>query len=70
MQGLKNVRTRRTDALTQVGWDQLESLLAVYYRGQGYTVDKKRCGLRKGVRDNFPRTRASVARVSEAHPGP
>ena len=43
MQGLKNVRTRRTDALTQVGWDQLESLLAVYYRGQGYTVDKKRC---------------------------
>lgn len=42
MQGLKNVRTRRTDALTQVGWDQLESLLAVYYRGQGYTVDH--CG--------------------------
>lgn len=42
MKGLKNVRTRRADALTQVGWDQLESLLAVYYRGQGYTVDH--CG--------------------------
>ena len=42
MQGLKNVRNRRTDALTQVRWDQLESLLAAYYRGQGYTVDH--CG--------------------------
>lgn len=42
MKGLKNVRTRRTDTLTQVGWEQLESLLAVYYRGQGYTVDH--CG--------------------------
>lgn len=42
MQGLKSVRTRRTDALTQVRWDQLESLLAVYYRGQGYTVEH--CG--------------------------
>lgn len=42
MKGLKNVRNRRTDALTQVRWDQLESLLAVYYRGQGYTVDH--CG--------------------------
>lgn len=42
MKGLKDVRNRRTDALTQVAWDQLESLLAVYYRGQGYTVDH--CG--------------------------
>ena len=42
MNDLKNVRTRRTDALTQVRWDQLESLLAVYYRGQGYMVDH--CG--------------------------
>jgi|SRR6478672_5692452 len=42
MNGLKNVRHRRTDALTQVRWDQLESLLAVYYRGQGYSVDH--CG--------------------------
>ncbi len=39
MVGLKNVRNRRTDALTQVGWDQLETMLAVYYRGQGYRVD-------------------------------
>ena len=42
MNGLRNVRHRRTDALTQVRWDQLESLLAVYYRGQGYTIDH--CG--------------------------
>lgn len=39
MHGLKNVRTRRTDSLTRVAWDQLESLLAIYYRGQGYRVD-------------------------------
>jgi hypothetical protein len=39
MYGLKNVRNRRTDALTQVGWDQLEMMLAVYYRGQGYRVE-------------------------------
>lgn len=42
MKGLKNVRTRRTEALTHVGWERLESLLAVYYRGQGYAVDH--CG--------------------------
>ena len=42
MKGLKNVRNRHTDALTQVSWDQLESLLAVYYRGQGYAVEH--CG--------------------------
>lgn len=42
MQGLKNVRHRRTDALTRVGWDQLETMLAVYYRGQGYAVEH--CG--------------------------
>jgi hypothetical protein len=39
MHGLKNVRTRRTDSLTRVAWDQLESLLAIYYRGQGYRVE-------------------------------
>lgn len=39
MYGLKNVRHRRTDALAQVGWDQLETMLAVYYLGQGYRVD-------------------------------
>jgi restriction system protein len=42
MYGLKNVRSRRDDALTRVGWEQLESLLAVYYRGQGYEVEH--CG--------------------------
>lgn len=39
MNGLKNVRNRRTDSLSRVGWDQLESLLAIYYRGRGYRVD-------------------------------
>lgn len=39
MHGLKNVRIRRTDPLSRVGWDQLESLLAIYYRGRGYRVD-------------------------------
>ncbi|HSD16702.1 MAG TPA: restriction endonuclease [Thermomonas sp.] len=42
MKVLKDVRHRRTDALAQVRWDQLESLLAGYYREQGYTVDH--CG--------------------------
>lgn len=37
--GLKNVRQRRDDALARVGWDQLELLLAAYYRGQGYAVE-------------------------------
>jgi restriction system protein len=39
MTGLKNVRNRRDDALTRVGWDQLETMLADYYRGQGWSVD-------------------------------
>lgn len=39
MKGLKNVRHRRSDALTQVGWDRLESMLAAYYAGQGYRVE-------------------------------
>ena len=39
MSRLKYVRNRHTDALTQVGWDQLEVMLAVYYRGQGYRVE-------------------------------
>lgn len=39
MTGLKNVRNRRDDALTRVGWDQLETMLADYYRGQGWNVD-------------------------------
>ncbi|WP_176943722.1 restriction endonuclease [Pseudoxanthomonas sp. CF125] len=39
MTGLKNVRNRRDDALARVGWDQLETMLADYYRGQGWNVD-------------------------------
>lgn len=39
MYGLKNVRNRRSDALSRVSWDELECLLAIYYRGQGYGVD-------------------------------
>lgn len=42
MSGLKNVRRRHTDALTQVRWDRLEVILADYYRAQGYAVDH--CG--------------------------
>lgn len=39
MNGLKNVRNRRDDALTRVGWDRLETMLADYYRAQGWSVD-------------------------------
>jgi hypothetical protein len=39
MNGLKNVRTRRHDALSRVDWRKLEALLADYYRRQGYHVD-------------------------------
>lgn len=42
MSGLKNVRRRHTDALTQVRWDRMEAILADYYRAQGYAVDH--CG--------------------------
>lgn len=42
MSWLKNVRQRHDDALSRVGWDHFESLLAVYYRGQGYEVEH--CG--------------------------
>ena len=37
--GNKRVRNRRDDALTRVDWQQLEVLLATYYRGQGYEVE-------------------------------
>src|SRR5690606_2538764 len=37
--GNKRVRNRRDDALTRVDWQQLEVLLATYYRGQGYDVE-------------------------------
>ncbi|WP_051884243.1 MULTISPECIES: restriction endonuclease [Lysobacter] len=39
MNGLKNVRQRRDDALAKVGWEQLEALLAEHYRGQGFRVE-------------------------------
>ena len=39
MTGLKNVRNRRDDALARVSWDRLESMLADYYRGQGWQVE-------------------------------
>ncbi|HEX7804189.1 MAG TPA: restriction endonuclease [Pseudoxanthomonas sp.] len=39
MKGLKNVHNRRDDALTRVTWSQLETMLADYYRGQGWSVD-------------------------------
>ncbi|WP_342315680.1 restriction endonuclease [Lysobacter sp. FW306-1B-D06B] len=39
MNGLKPVSHRRSDALTRVGWDQLEVLLAAYYRSEGYEVE-------------------------------
>ena len=39
MNRLKNVRSRRDDALTRVGWDRLEAMLADYYRAQGWDVD-------------------------------
>lgn len=38
MGGLKRVSERRTDALAEASWQQVETLLAVYYRGQGYAV--------------------------------
>ncbi|HET6434263.1 MAG TPA: restriction endonuclease [Xanthomonadaceae bacterium] len=39
MYGHKRVRERRHDALARVGWEQLEVLLATWYRGQGYEVE-------------------------------
>jgi restriction system protein len=39
MNGLKNVQSRWNDSLSRVGWADLESLLADYYRGQGYQVE-------------------------------
>src|SRR5690606_22588820 len=37
--GLKSVRNRRDDALSRIGWDRLESLLAEHYRQEGYQVE-------------------------------
>ena len=50
MNGLKNVRNRRDDALTRIGWDRLETMLADYYRGQGWSVDHAGTG---GSRKRF-----------------
>lgn len=47
MQGLKNVRHRRDDAMTRVDWAELERLLAAYYRGQGWKVEH--CGTGSGA---------------------
>jgi len=46
MNGLKNVRTRRHDALSRVDWRKLEVLLADYYRRQDYHVDHAGTGAR------------------------
>ena len=37
--GLKSVRNRRDDALSRIGWDRLESMLAEHYRGEGFAVE-------------------------------
>lgn len=39
MKGLKPVARRRDDALARVGWDHLETLLAAYYRSEGFEVE-------------------------------
>lgn len=49
--GLKHVSRRRNDALTRVGWDQLESLLAAYYRSEGYEVEHVGTGATRAVHD-------------------
>ena len=37
--GLKSVRNRRDDALSRIGWDRLEILLAEHYGREGYQVE-------------------------------
>lgn len=37
--GLKWNRSRHDDALSRIGWDRLERLMADHYRGQGYDVE-------------------------------
>jgi len=39
MNGLKNVRNRRDDSLSRVGWADFETLLADFYRRRGYQVE-------------------------------
>ena len=39
MSRLKNVRTRRDDALSRIGWDEFERVLAAHYRDVGWWVE-------------------------------
>ena len=39
MNRLKNVGHRHDDALSRIGWDELERLLAAYYREVGWWVE-------------------------------
>ena len=48
--GLKRIRKPSDDALTRVRWDQLESILAVYYKNQGYQVEHVGTGGASGQR--------------------
>lgn len=49
--GLKRVSNRRDDALSRTRWDRLESLLADYYRAQGYRVEHVGTGATRGRSD-------------------
>ncbi|QYR52245.1 restriction endonuclease [Lysobacter soyae] len=42
--GLKRVKNRHQDLLTQIPWDRLESLLAVYYAVHGFKVEHSGTG--------------------------
>lgn len=39
MSRLKNVRNRHDDALSRIGWDEFERVLAAYYRDVGWWVE-------------------------------
>ncbi|WP_051943995.1 MULTISPECIES: restriction endonuclease [Luteibacter] len=47
----KPVRSRWTDPLTQVRWDDFERRVAEYYRGQGYRVDHSGTGVGYAMAD-------------------
>jgi hypothetical protein len=49
--GLKKVRSRWTDTLTQVAWDEFERRVAEYYRGQGYRVEHTGTGSSRAMSD-------------------
>lgn len=48
---LKKVRSRWTDTLTQVGWDEFERRVAEYYREQGYRVEHTGTGSSRAMSD-------------------